>query len=526
MLKQIHKLTALQLCNLFGLNEFRYTKDSKKKQQFTLLALAWFLIAAIVVMYIALMSVGLAKMGMSEIIPVYLYMITSLVILIFSFFKAAGIIFQMKNFEMLIALPLSQTAIVISRFLTMYATNLVMSLLVMLPGTVIYGIGTQPPLHFYMISFLGTLFLPLLPMTLSTAAGAVITGIGSRMKHKSLVTAALTILLASGIFIANMGLTSHPEQFTPDRMENLAETITDQIHHIFPPAIWFGNAAVHSDIISFILLIGVSLLIFALMVFLVQKYFIAISTALNTTSAKNNYKMKSLTTRPALKALWDKELKRYFASSIYVSNTMIGYILMLLLPIALLIAGPEKLELSLGYPGIVERSMPVLLGSIAAMMPMTSCAVSMEGKNWWLMQTLPVENKTILDSKLLAHLSVVLPFYLVSVLLSILALRPDFIGSLWLILIPAAYILFSSVAGITINLKFPLLNWENEAQVVKQSASTMITMLVDMLLCFPPMLCLIAFRTIPVNIIMGVTFVILVITTALLYFENNRRPLP
>lgn len=490
-----------------------------------LLVLAWLIVITVIVMYVAILSIGLTKMGMSKIIPVYLYMITSLVILVFSFFKAGSVIFQMKSFEMLIALPLSKTAIVISRFLTMYATNLVMSLLVMLPGTVIYSIGLRPSFSFYITTFLGTLFLPLLPMTLSTAVGAVITGIGSRMKHKSLATAALTILLASGIVIANIGLTSHPEQFSPDMMKNLAEIITEQIHDIYPPAIWFGNAVVNSDILSLIFLIGVSVLIFGLMTALVQKYFMAICTALNTTSAKNNYKMKALSTNSVTKALWKKELKRYFASSIYVSNTLIGYILMLLLPVALLIAGPEKIELSLGYPGIIERALPVLLGIMAAMMPMTSCAISMEGKNWWLMQTLPIESKVIFNSKILAHLSVVSPFYLVSVILSIIALKPGPLGILWLILIPAAYILFSSVAGITINLKFPVFDWENETRVVKQSASTMVTMLVDTFLCIPPIICLIAFRGIPMNIVMGVTLVVLLAFTIGLYSFNNKQSL-
>ncbi len=526
MLRQIHKLTAIQLCNLFGFNEFRHTKDSKKKDRFMLLVLAWLVVIALIVVYVAMLSIGLAKMGMSEIIPIYLYMITSLVILVFSFFKAGSVIFQMKSFEILIALPLSKTAIIISRFLAMYATNLILSLLVMLPGTVIYGIGIRPSISFYILSVLGTLILPLLPMTLSTAVGAVITGIGSRMKHKSLVTAALTVLFASGILIANFGLTGRSEQISMDMMKNLAEIITEQIHGIYPPAIWYGNAVVHSDIPSFIFLAGLSALIFTLMILPVQKYFMTICTALNATAAKNNYKMQSLATSSITKALWKKELKRYFASSIYVSNTMIGYILMLVLPAALLMTSPEKIELSLGYPGIIERAMPVLLGLIAAMMPMTSCAISMEGKNWWLMQTLPIENKVIFNSKILTHLSVVLPFYVVSVILSILALKPEPLGILWLILIPAAYILFSSVAGIAINLKFPILDWENETRVVKQSASTMVTMLVDMFLCLPPIICLIAFKTISVNIVMGVTLVLLILMTALFYQQNNRQPLP
>ena len=362
MLKQIQKLTALQLCNLFGINEARYTKDKKKKDNFILLTLAWILVGAMILAYIALLSFGMIEVGMSEILPMYLYMITSLIILVFSFFKAGGVIFQMKNFEILLSLPISKTAVVISRFLSMYTTNMFMSLLIMLPGTIIYGIYNHPGPLFYIFIFIGTLFLPLLPITLSTAVGALIAGIGSRMKHKNLVIAALTIIFAIVIMAGSMLLSGNSDTITPDMIRDITDFMTAQIKRIYPPAVWFGSA----------------LVLFICMVALVQKYFLTICTALNATHAKNNYKMQSLSTRSVLKALRNREIKRYFASSIYVSNTIVGYILMLLVPVAILFTGPEKFETLIGYPGIVVHALPVLLGMIAAMVPMTACSISIE----------------------------------------------------------------------------------------------------------------------------------------------------
>ena len=34
MIRQIKLLTKLQICNLFGINEVRFTKDKKKKARF------------------------------------------------------------------------------------------------------------------------------------------------------------------------------------------------------------------------------------------------------------------------------------------------------------------------------------------------------------------------------------------------------------------------------------------------------------------------------------------------------------
>lgn len=525
MLEQIQKLMTVQLCNLFGINEIRHTKDHQKKNRFVFLALAWLFVIALLIFYVAILSSAFTKMGLAEIIPIYLYAVTSVIILIFSFLKAGSVIFQMKSFEMLVALPLSKTAIIISRFLTMYTTNLALSFLIMIPGTAIYGMNAHPSALFYIFSLVGTLFLPLLPMTLSTAVGALITAVGSRMKHKSLVSALLIIVISVGFIIGNTVFSSNAGQFTEDMVRDMASAMTTQIKSLFPPALWFGEAVIHNDILALLSLVGLSLIVFFIMTAFIQKYFMTICMALNTSSAKNNYRMKSLQASSPLKALWRKELKRYFASSIYVSNTIMGYILMVACAVALLVMGPEKLETALMYPGIVKRALPVFLGAMAALMPMTSCAISMEGNTWWLMQSLPVRNRDIFNGKILAHLSVSLPFYVISIILSWIALKPSLIGCLWLIFIPAAYILFSSVAGIAVNLAFPILNWENEARVVKQSASTMVSMLISFVAFLPPLFALLAFRSIPVNAVMAATLTVLLVLTAVLYMINSKKPI-
>ena len=46
--------------------------------------------------------------------------------------------------------------------------------------------------------------------------------------------------------------------------------------------------------------------------------------------------------------------------------------------------------------------------------------------------------------------------------------------SFWMMVIPAVILLFACVYGITVNLHFPVLDWENEVSVVKQSASAVL----------------------------------------------------
>lgn len=517
MLRHIRKLTALQLCNLFGFNEIRYTKDTKKKQNFTLLALCWILLIGVLVFYVAMLSIGLCILGMEEIIPTYLYAITSIIILFFSFFKAGSMIFQMKNFDMMISLPISHTSLVVSRFLSMYATNLLLSILVMVPGTIVYSIHGQTNLIFYIVMIIGTLILPMLPITISTALGALFIGIGSRMKHKNLATAALTSIFAIAILIGSMIFGNTAEQLTPEMLQNLARIVNTQIGQIYPPAVWFGTAAVKGDLLTFCLLLGVSILLFAVMMRLISHHFLGICHALNTTSTKNNYKMGSMQTNSILKALCKREIKHYFASSAYVSNTIMSYIMMLLLPIALLFTGTDALEQTLGYPGLVSRIFPIFFGLVATIMPITACSISMEGKNWWLMQTLPIKMKDMICSKILMNLIIAGPFYVMTIILSIIALKPTLMDILWLILIPGIYILFSAVTGLAINMKFPVMVWENEVQVVKQSASTLVTMLIDFIASLPPIIFLLTGKNISRDLIMGCTCILVFMLTVFVY---------
>lgn len=123
-----------------------------------------------------------------------------------------------------------------------------------------------------------------------------------------------------------------------------------------------------------------------------------------------------------LKALYIKEIKRYFASNIYVLNTLIGYILMVAIAVMLAFTGIDKLEgyltmsggepLTLPFP--LGNLVPFLLSLMLMMGSTTASSISMEGKQWWIPKSLPIPARTILDSKMLVGLSLMLPAVLIS----------------------------------------------------------------------------------------------------------------
>lgn len=522
MIKQIKRLTKVSLCNSFGINEFRFTKDKKKKSRFYLFAGLWCFLIVLFMMYIISMCYGLCYLKMGSLVPAVLAMCVSFVVFFFTIFKAGPVLFERRAYERQITLPVTVRAVIISRFLTMYITNMLLGMLVMLPGMLIYAIFEQPGVMFYLYGLLGTLLLPLLPLTAASIIGALIVGISSRWKKKNLIAIVLSLLFVCVIFLGSISMSRMDEIQLEKLLINMAEVLQTQLQNTYPPAIWLTEAMVYGRVQKFILFFLISIGIFIVFLEILQHYYEKICSLLTAQEADRNYKMKGLFVKSVQRSLIERELHHYFSSMVYVTNTMVGYVIMVIMAVAILVMGKSEIETMVGISGIVERVMPIMLGAMPLMMPMSASAISMEGKEWWLMQTLPIRKKDIINSKIWANIIVVLPFYLLAEIFLVIALKPSIIQLFWLIVVPAVYVLFGVKMGIAINLKFPIFDWENETHVVKQSASVFIMMLIGGILGMAPMGVLLYFQGVPaIYIYLGVMVVFWLIMS-LMKLGNKR----
>ncbi len=522
MFGQIRALLCLELKNLYGLNVFRHTRDRKVKNRMKLLMVAWVIMVVMAIVYTGGLSYGLIFLGAEAAVPAYLVFLASLLILVVDLFKAGNVMYRKNGYDSLSSLPLSQTAVVISRFIRMYVENLAVSFCVMVPGMVVYSLLVGGGHLFWVSGLLTILTLPLIPMAVTVLFGALITGVSSRMKHKSLVEAGLSVLLVVGVMLASSGLVAIEGEITPEMLRELAATVLELLKKIYPPAVWLGESLVEGRLIGVIGAAGGSLIVVALMTVIVSVSYHEVCRRLHSTTAKHDYRMKRLSRRSVLGALYRREMKRYFASGIYVTNTIIGPMIGTLLAGTLLVVGPEQLTQILPVEVEMTGLVPFLIAGIFCMMPTTATSVSMEGKHWWIAKSLPLETKTILDAKLLMNLGLIFPFYLSTEVLLILALKPGFLDLVWLILIPALLILFACVFGITANLLLPVMDWESEVAVVKQSASSLVGEMGGFLLAVVFMVAAMVLPGEFTDLYKAVLCVLLAVVTACLYRKNNR----
>ena len=522
MIKQIKQLVKLQLVNLYGMNVFRFTKDKAEKKKKIALAAAYGLLILMTVFYVSGLTYGYVIIGLGDMVPAYLIMISSLLILFFSFFKAGNVIFQRNAYDILASLPISQTAIVVSRFIRMYVENLVLTGIVMIPACVVFGILQHPSILFYVLGVAVTLFIPLLPITIATFFGALITAVSSRMKQKSMVSTALSLLLIGGIFFASSKLAVIEENVTVEMLQNMSEILLGIIGKLYPPAVWLGTAMLTGNVLACIGCMAGGLLLFTVVMALVSVRFHEICRLLYSTHTKQDYTLEHSKKNSIRKALYKREWKRYVSSSVYVTNTIIGPILAVVFAVTVLVMGVDGVQAELQLPIDIRETIPFLLAGIFCMMPTTCSSISLEGKQWWIVKSLPIQTKDLFDSKILLNLSLIAPAYIVAELVLIFALKPTFFELLWLLFIPVIMICFSSVFGITMNIKFPLFQWENEVAVVKQSASAFLGGIVGFLLV---LLCMVPVLAVPAEYSMWVKLgvcSIVGVMTVVLYRTNNK----
>ena len=98
----------------------------------------------------------------------------------------------------------------------------------------------------------------------------------------------------------------------------------------------------------------------------------------------------------------------------------------------------------------MQKIAPFAIAAAISMTCTTCVSLSLEGKNVWIIKSLPIAPKMIYDSKILMNLSLSIPASLISAVLLIIGLKLDVWSSLFIVITPITYSLFSAVWGFSL----------------------------------------------------------------------------
>ncbi len=464
-------LTKLQLSSLYGINKIRHARDddSRRKARRSLLALVAmvFGLGWASTVYSMMFASALYEAGELATMLGLMAAATGMLVLVFSVFMAKGVQFGFGDFDTVMSWPVRVQAVVAARVTTMYAYNFIYALLLMLPAGVIYAAYAHPPVWFYPVYLVGMITIPALPTVLGAALGTLMTMLTARMKHKSLASSVGQIALAFGImalsFSLNSGMTDIADK---------AVSIGQSLGRIWPPAGWLMRAA-QGEVWLLVANAGVAALAMGVFAWLLAKCFLAVNSRLAAVPHAGGKRLRSQRASGAVHALYRMEWKRYVGSSLYLANTAFGYVMLLALAILLGIVRLPAVTEIFGEPSM-RRTIPLIASLIVTMSATTYSAISIEGKRLWVVKSLPVTAREWFAAKLLVSVTLAVPTILLFAAITGIGMRFDAREWLFAVVTPVGYALLSGVAGLWINLRLPKFDWTAEAEIVKQSASTMI----------------------------------------------------
>lgn len=506
-------LLKTQVINYFSLNEI-FGQHGGKQGPVFITAAGIFTLLLFLGGYNVLTAAALVSMGQQDMIPAYMVAVSSFIILVFTLLRSNGILFGSRDFEMLCALPLEAGEIISSKFGFLYLINLAFSALFMVPAGVVWLTGTRGhgvPFFFYLVS---VFFVPLIPMCAASAAGFVITRLSAGSRRKNLLSlvfsfGALGLLLGAGIY----------GMYGDVKEGSLGTVLAGQIGRLYPMSSWFRYPHRLSVLWNVVFWL-VSVLAFWVFVRITAVHYTRLNAILLENHASAAGKAGFMR-RSSFAAMYRKELGRYFGSYLYVLNTGLGVVCLLVVCGAICVIPPEKLG---GYAGIEDavsffgQYAPLIVAAMLSLSCPAASSVSLEGKNIWILQSVPLPFRTFLNSKIAVTLSLHAVGYLTALPVFMLRFQMDGARLAALIVIPAVYSIFTAVQGICINCCFPRFDWDNEMVVIKQSMAVILSGVTGMLCVAVPAILHWFFR-LPLGMVLWGWAGILLCVSGLLYWK-------
>ena len=384
-------------------------------------------------------------------------------------------LYDARDNELLLSLPIKPKFILGSRMLALLALDLLYILLVMLPAGVVYCMNYSAGAVGVIYFVIECLLLPLMVQAFSCVFAWLLSVISNRMRNKTTVTMVCSVAFLVVYFYAYSKIGDIINELVTNGTE-----IAVAVKRAVFPAYYFGVGIAEHNLTYLLLFTVCVLALFELIYWILSRSFLRIATT-KKGAARIRYREKRLQVSSPRRALLKKDLRHFWGNAMYVLNAWLGQILLLIATGALLLKRDLVETALLTVGGGTELTAPILCVAVCGISTTNLIAapsVSLEGKNLWIAQSIPVRGRDILLAKAEMQMVLCLPITAVCSFLLGLLLALTWQEILMLVLLPAVFNIMLALMGVTIGLQHPKFDYLNETVVIKQSAATVLCMFI------------------------------------------------
>ncbi len=514
-MKKLYSLIRASMTSDMNLFKISTKKNSKRAS----------LIPLFIGLYLMFMMWGAANSLFEKVAPMNMaYILLALFVFGISFmtivegiYKSGSLIFNCHDDQLLLSLPIKKQTVLFLRIFKFYVFELLFNSLFLLPIMIAYIRWSNVDITYYITSIIMLLLLPIIPIIISVVIGFIITSISSRFKYKNLVQIIISFVLVLGIFYISYNMDSFLEYVIAH-----AQSINDVITRIYYPAGVYAKLVTDFRLIDLLIFIIVNIIIFGVSILILSKFYFRINSRIKKVITTKKSENKELVIKKNSKymSLMKKELNTFFKTPVFILNAGFALVLFMIMVIMIVINFDSTLNMISTLEGLniskefvmnnISVIIFILLVFCSFMTSITNAVISLEGRKINILKSLPISEKEILLSKIYAALVITTPVMVLGTIILLIKFKINIISSIVLILLSILMPLVSHLIGILVNLKYPKLDAENSSQVVKQSTSSFVAVIIGMII-------LMIVIGITINFIDKVEPLI-VLSTALLFF--------
>ena len=408
-------------------------------------------------------------------------------------YKTGSLLFNCKDDQLLLSLPIKRSTVLFVRIFKFYVFELIFNSIWLLPVMIAYIRWAEVlDWTYYLVSIIMLFFLPIIPIVISCIVGAITSSLSSRFKYKNAAQIIISMAVCVSIIYLSMNLEGLYKYIIAH-----STSINDLITKVYYPAGVYADLIIKFDIVKLLIFIGVNLVIFALGVLILSKVYFKINSRLKKVTTSRKVKIDNLVIKQnsSMISLIKKELNTFFKTPVFIVNAGFSLVLFILISIVLCIKFNDFLPILTDQTSGFGYSKETIMNNLSLLVfvlvlftsfttSITNSVISLEGRNINILKSLPIKVKDILISKVLGSLVLTIPVLLVGDIILFIRFNINPIECILLLVLSILLPLISSFIGIITNLKYPKLDWENQAEVVKQSTSSFMAVMMGMILMF------------------------------------------
>lgn len=441
----------------------------------------------------------------------------------FGIFYVLSIFYFSEDIDILLPLPLKPYEILGAKLVIVTIFQYLLEVIFVLPIFIAFGIKAGSIL-FYINAIILYLTLPVIPTIICAIFSIILMSFTKLIKNKDrfkFISGFIGILFAVliNIFMQKIGGKNSQIANTLKNNKGTMNTVSNVLPTSKFAAYSLNGTNLANAEINLLLFLLITILFVAVFLIAAQTLYFKGAVGISQSSSKGkkltNEQFNKASNRSSVISSYTlKELRLLIRTPSYFLNCILFSVFFPPIILVIMLHGSDKIVTAVPMNnGMFLVIASGIIAVISSMNMITPTAISREGKNFFIMNYLPVSYEKQIISKVLSGIIVSAVSAIIFSAAGIALLKIPLINAVLVLIIAGLGIGAYSFLGIILDLKFPKLEWETETEAVKRNFNGVIMIFGSMI--FTAMLSIIT-AVLQLNLIITFILLFIIYGTALL----------